>query len=732
MESLKDLSLFSEKRFWLIACVVITFIVVAPNINNDWVNWDDEKFVLNNELVDNISFENTKKIFLTLENNGGYTPIVVLSWSLDYSINGFNPHVFHATNVILHLVNVALVFLLIFLLFNRLELAVIVALLFGVHPMQLEAVAWITSRKDLLYGMFYLAGLITYLKFLKAEPDKRRKVYILCLLFFLGSLLSKGMAVTFPISLLILDFVNKRKDVRKMLQEKTPFFILSILIGLVAVAGQQKGGAVDEMQNISFLESFFVACYGLTVYVIKALVPYQLSSYHPYPYAPGQAIPAYIYSAVVPALAILVAVYYALKKNRSIAFGVLFFLTSIVLMLQFFPVGLAIVSERFSYIAYIGLFFLMAYGALKIADRFQLKHKTVYLFFGIYLIILASATYQRSDVWENSETLWSDVIKKYPDDFLSYCNRASYYVSNGEADKAIADFSSALTLNGQAFRTYNDRGNLYLQQGDFENAMIDFEKAVSLNPEFADAHINKGLVLMNVNQYDAAKANFDLAIKLESANPLAYYNRALLYLKINQPENALTDYSKAISLDENNFISLIGRADLYQRMGKTDLAKEDYEKCIEVNQEIAHSYFSLGNIYLNEQNLDKALDLFEQVVELDNRFAAAYINIGLVHLNRKNYPLALEALNHGLSIDPNNQMGYFNRGLVYNFMNDHPKAIADQTKCLFLDPNYAPAYYWRSLSYAKQHIREEALQDALKAKSLNYPVEDAYISSLGE
>ena len=652
MESLKDLSIFSEKRFWLIACVVITFFVVAPNINNEWVNWDDEKFVLNNELVDDLSFENTKKIFSTLENNGGYTPMVVLSWSLDYSINGFNPHVFHTTNVILHLINVALVFLFIFLLFNRIDLAVIVALLFGVHPMQLEAVAWITSRKDLLYGMFYLAGLITYLKFLKAEKEKRRKVFILCLLFFLGSLLSKGMAVTFPISLLIIDFLNKRKDIRRMLLEKAPFFILSILIGVIAVAGQQKGGAVDDLQNISFLESFFVACYGLTMYTIKAFVPFQLSSYHPYPYAPGQAIPSYIYSSVVPALAILIVVFYSLKKNRFIAFGALFFLTSIVLMLQFFPVGLAIISERFSYIAYIGLFFLMAYGGLKLADRFQVKRKTVYLIFGVYLVVLSSITYQRSDVWENSETLWSDVIKKYPDDFLSYCNRASHYITIGQPDKAISDFGSALTLNGQAFRTYNDRGNLYLQQGEFDKAMSDFEKAISLSPEFADAYINKGLVLMNVNQFDAAKANYDFASALEPLNPLAYYNRALLHLKINQPENALRDYSKAISLDENNFISLIGRADLYSRMGKVDLAKEDYEKCIEVNPEIAHSYFSLGNIYLNEQNFDKALHLFEQVVELDNRFAAAYINIGLVHLNRKDYTLALEALNHGLDIDP--------------------------------------------------------------------------------
>lgn len=337
MEEIKNHSIFTSQRFWIFLCVFITFGVMAPNINNGWVNWDDENFILNNPLVEHITSENVKKVFTTLENNGGYTPLVVLSWSLDYSADGFNAQVFHTTNILLHLINVSLVFILILSLTQRIELAVIVALLFGIHPMQLEAVAWITSRKDLLYGLFYLAGLITYLKYLKNENGHRRKLYLLCLLFFAGSLLSKGMAVTFPVTLLIIDQFMKRKNLRLLIIEKIPFLVLSIIVGLIAVSAQQQGGAIGEMENISFVDSFFVACYGLVVYVFKAIIPMNLSSYHPYPYALGESLPFYFYGALIPAIMVVIATYLAWKKKSFLSIWGFLFSSIIIIDTTVFP-----------------------------------------------------------------------------------------------------------------------------------------------------------------------------------------------------------------------------------------------------------------------------------------------------------------------------------------------------------------------------------------------------------
>ena len=714
----------------MIICVFVTLVVMAPNMNNDWVNWDDELFILDNPLVDELSSENVKAIFTTLENNGGYTPLVVLSWSLDYFADGYNAQVFHTTNVLLHLLNVCLVFLFIFSLSQRMELAVIVALLFGIHPMQLEAVAWITSRKDLLYGLFYLAGLITYLKYLGVEQEKRRKVYVLCLLFFLGSLLSKGMAVTFPVALLVIDFFKKRKDIKQIILEKVPFLVLSVVIGLIAVSGQQQGGAVDEMQNISFSDSFFVACYGLTMYSIKALIPFGLSSYHPYPYAPGEALPTYMYAALVPALLFVVGVWYAIKKNRFIAFGLLFFLVSIALMLQFFPVGLAIISERFSYIAYIGLFFLVAYAVLKLTDRYGLQRKIVYFGFAGYLAVLGTITFQRSDVWENSETLWSDVIEKYPDNFLAYANRGGYYFSKGELDQALTDYDTALVLHPNSFETLNDRGFLLMQMGDQERAMRDFDKAISINQEFVGAYINRGLIFMNANRYEEAMRDFDYSVQLDSLSSLAFYNRGQLLARVNRVDEALENYSEAIRLDERGTIAVVGRADLYVRLGKSDLAKADYEHCLEIDPDFAYAYFSLGRIYLNEQNLELALSKFERTVELDSTFAPAYINLGLIYLNQKNYPRALEVLNRGLALNPEEPMGYFNRGLVYNFMNNHTRALADLTECINRIPKYGSAYYWRSVVLHSLDRIPEAIVDAEKAERLNFALPEGYVESL--
>jgi len=597
MKEITHTSYYQSRRFWMLVCVLFTFIVMAPNLNSDWVNWDDELFVLNNPLVGELSSERIHQVFTTTSNNGGYTPLVVLSWSTDFAIDGFNASVFHRTNLLLHLLNVCLVFLVIHGISKRLEIAVIVALLFGVHPMQLEAVGWITARKDLLYGLFYLAGLLAYLMYLSANAKSRTKWYVLCLILFLGSLFSKGMAVTFPLALLTIDFIQKRDKIGKLVLEKAPFFALSIFFGLLALSGQQEIGAVDDIRNISFSDSFFVACYGLMTYTYKALLPVHLSSYHPYPYIPGEQIPSLLYASVIPAVLFLFATYFAIKRNRTIAFGMMFFLVCIVMMLQFFPVGLAIISERFTYIAYIGLFFLIAYGAVWLADRYEVKRKTTYTLIGGYIFVLGAITYQRTDVWKDSATLWSDVIEKYPDDFLPYVNRASYYMKNGQFDLAMNDYNQALHFNPKAEDTYGDRGYLFMQMGQLDSALYDLNTAIELNSEQPGIYINRGLVYMRMQRFKDAEKDFRKTIELDTNFALGYYNLGQLFM-------SASDFDRAV---------------------------ENYTRSIELDAQFAPAHVNLGLVRLNQKKYPEALTSLDKGIALDPEEPMGYFNRGLVH-----------------------------------------------------------------------------------------------------
>jgi tetratricopeptide (TPR) repeat protein len=730
MEQAHNTPFYFGKRFWMLVCLLVSFVVLSPNINNDWVNWDDETFVLENDLVGELSLANTAAIFKTVDGNGGYTPLVLLSWSLDHASDGYNPTVFHTTNVLLHLITVLLVFSFIFLLTGRIDVSVITALLFGIHPAQLEAVAWITARKDLLYGLFYLAGLVTYLKFLKPDESRKRRLYLVCLLFFVGALFSKGAAVTFPLSLLLIDFLKSRKEFKKLLMEKIPFLLLSVLFGVVAIVGQQQGGAIDEVQNISLLESFFVGCYGFVVYVIKAIVPYGLSSYHPYPYLPGQALPWYLYAAAIPAIASVILAFVYAKRRRKIAFGFLFFACSMVLVLQFLPVGLSIVSERFSYIGYIGLFFLVALGISQIATRFENYRVATYVGFALYLIGLGTLTFQRSDVWENSESLWTDVIYNYPNDFLAYGNRADYYISTGQTDLALADLNAALTRNNSSVQLHSDRGLIYLDNGALELALADFNTIVALDPTYANGYLNRGLIAMNMKRFESAIKDFDRCVALDPTNPFVYGNRGILQEMLGQPDKAIPEYSQAIMLDQGNAGLYFSRAVCYGRTGNTSLAKADYLSCIAIDPSRSEAHFTLGSFALRAQDFAQALVRFEQVIALNPNLAGAHINIGLIQLNLGQYDAALSALNRGISLDDKEPSAYLNRGVVYGFTGKHEAAIADFTTALSLAPDYADAYYWRSQSYKEVGNLEQALVDVLAAGALGYGVDQEYLNSL--
>jgi tetratricopeptide (TPR) repeat protein len=711
--------LLAKPSILALLVVLVSLAVMLPTVENGWVNWDDESFVLNNPLVTELSLKNVKEVFSRIDDNGGYTPLVLLSWSANYTIGGFDASGFHVTNLLLHLINIWLVFSLIFLLTGRTDISVITAILFGIHPTQLEPVAWITSRKDLLYAMFYLAGLLAYLKYLGAKSNGAKRWLLLCLVLFVCSLLSKGMAVTFPIVLLLIDYFKTCTNYLKAAVEKVPFILLSVLFGIIASVGQKEVGAIDGMQNISFIKSFFVASYGLMIYVFKAIAPFHLSAYHPYPFIPDQPIPWFVYASVVPSIGIALVALLSIKRNKKITFGILFFLCCIALVLQLFPVGIAIVAERFTYVANIGLFYLVGLGISSIVARYPNEKKYVFAAFSVYIIILAAITFNRTDVWQDSETLWTDVIEKYPNDFLAYNNRALYYASVGNNDLAILDYSSAIDHHGAFLQSFYDRGILYLKQGDLLNALSDFDNVLNLQKNNSNGYLNRGLINMNLDRPENALNDFNRCIELDPANPLAYFNRSIHFSKAGQNANAIKDLSKALEYDPNNFQFTLARAQALMNSGKSQFGISEYEKCISIEPTNAQPHFEVGTFFLNTRQLEMAAKAFTHCMQLDGNLTAAHTNLGLIYLNQDNFILAEEAFNRAIFLDPKNHITLFNRGLVFSRTNRHEKALTDFSASLLLVPDYAEAYYWRSVSHKALSNKEMALKDAQKAKDLN-------------
>jgi protein O-mannosyl-transferase len=262
-----------------ILCMGIVAAVYFISLFNGFTNWDDQGYVTGNELIKSLSFDNIKKIFVTPV-MGNYHPLTMLSYAVEYSIAGLSPFIYHLTNLLLHVLNTWLVYRVTRGLSANIVISFVTAVLFGIHPMHVESVAWISERKDVLYACFFLSSLIFYIRYVKGGG---RKMLFLSLFLFLLSLLSKGQAVSLTIVLFGVDFWLKRQWSLSLITEKIPFLLLSLAFGIAAIYVQHSFGYMQVIKLFSFTDRLFFACYALVLYLYKLILPVRLSCFYPFP-----------------------------------------------------------------------------------------------------------------------------------------------------------------------------------------------------------------------------------------------------------------------------------------------------------------------------------------------------------------------------------------------------------------------------------------------------------------
>ena len=558
----KTISKKYVKFLCLSAIFILTVIVFSSSINNEFLtNWDDQDYVTNNNDIKDLSYQNVKKIF-TSYYVANYQPVTMLSYGIEYKFFNLNPKTFHTTNLILHLLNIILVFQLIYLLTRKTGISAIAALFFAIHPMHVESVAWISERKDVLYSLFYLGALIAYIYYIK---NKKNKYLIYSLLLFIFSLLSKSMAVTMPVVLILFDYYYKRKFERKIIIEKIPFFILSVAFGIIAVLSQKSGGGIYEIPLFTSFDRIFIVSYAIIFYIVKMFLPFNLSALHYYPVKTNGLLPVEYYIATVIILLIIFLILKINKTNKlkkDLIFGLMFFLITISLVLQIIPVGRAITAERYTYIPYIGLFFIIGqYFTLinsKKNSRKAIKTKSyLYIVLIVYIIFFSYTTYNRNKVWKNGITLFSDVIKKYPSRSFAYWACAIAKAKAYNTYEAIDDYDKAIKLKPDYINAYVDRGNAKSDLKKYKQAINDYNKAIELDSNYLSAYLNRGVAKGILKNYKGAINDFNKIIKTDADNADAYYNLGISKLQINMKKQACEDLKKADELGSAHAAEII-------------------------------------------------------------------------------------------------------------------------------------------------------------------------------
>ncbi len=631
--------------------LVLTFITFIPSLNNDFTNWDDPDYVTENPHIIKMNGRSLNTIF-TEGIAANYHPLTMLSLAFNYQISELDAGSYHAVNLLLHLLCTFFVFLFIYHLNDRKPYgALFVAFLFGVHPMHVESVAWIAERKDVLYGMFFMAGLVTYVKYLKNKLNNKYLIYTLIL--FICSGLSKPTAVMFPIILLLVDFYHSRKWDTKAIVEKIPFFLFALFIGWKTYS-IQAGVAVGATEQYSLLQRISFASYGTIAYLWKMIVPINMSTFYPYPDIKN--LPIIFKVAPFLASALAAAVLWSTRKTKVFFFGFFFYLIINALTLQFLTVGRAIISDRYTYIPYVGIFFIFGYFLDKLIERKNEKPfdgyfniaKVALPVIGVAFMVLS---FMQTKVWKNSDTLWTNVKNIFPDDPTSYNNLGNYYYNTDKnAPKALEYLGKALSLDPRFYDAYISRGKIYRQTKKLDLAMADYSKAVAIKPNDASVYNNRGNV----------------------------------YFSMNRLDEAIKDYHKVLEIQPND----------------------------------SRSLGNLGAVYARQKNFPEALKYLDKAIMLNPGYVDAYVNRGVIYSQMKKHQQAIDNYTTHLKYRNDNSQAYFWRAQDYQKLGKNQNAINDYNNAIKLAPNAGAYYKSRGQLHAMMGNAAQANQDQQKAAQL--------------
>jgi Flp pilus assembly protein TadD len=542
--------------WWLAAILILTAVVYFRTIYNDFTFWDDPQQVRENTEIRALTFENIKIMFSRYYVNM-YQPLTTLSFAVEYRFFGLNSSVFHATNLVLHLVNVALVFFLVMKLSKRKEIALIAACLFGIHPMHVESVAWITERKDVLYALFYFSALIFYLR---SIDEGKRKYFWFAFLFFILSCFTKSAAVTLPLVVVLIDWYKQRKFDRQLIIDKIPFFALAFLFGIISILSQISMASGNTMGDVySIYQRPFLAIYAIVFYLSKFVAPIHLSALHMYLRTVEGNLPSFYYYSLIPFLILSVIIWRIKVFKKEILFGVGFYLAAIILNLHFIPVGSAIASERYAYIPYIGLYLIIGYVYCYAMDKNFMNLRSSRKFrFGIGLIIVCVFGYltmQRVGVWKDTITLFEDARTVDGETSLGNEMLASGYTYVAEADlaegniyKAIQGYSKAVICYSDFHRAWYSRGVAKARLGDAKGAVEDITQAISKNSLTPTYYNDRGNARIEIHDTTGAIEDYTKSVILDPKFAEGYANRARIYFLTGKQTECCRDLMKADSL----------------------------------------------------------------------------------------------------------------------------------------------------------------------------------------
>jgi len=758
----------------LFIVLIFTFLIYFQTTNFNFLAWDDNAQITNNKYVTTLSYENISHNL----HSERYTFLPLLTYSVLYQYFGSNPLCYHLLNILLQLLNIVLIYILLYRITDNTKLILASIVIFALHPLRVESVAWVSELKDLMFSFFSISGLIYYTYYLKSSKNKF--FFISFFLFVLASF-SKIQALAIPFTLFLFDYLFERKisflsilekvviiifillffqlkgkvilllfisyfiffkdkKINIIINKKLLIYFVSVLVLLVSIYlfyflfSNKIGLWVHNPQHIntfSIPERFLLASYSITFYLLNFLLPINLNAVHPYPIRDINGnLPFELYYYLFALLIVItISIFLIVKRNKVsklIFFGWFFFLINISLVLHFIPIqGRLVVADRYSYFAYFGLIIIFSETTLKF-----LKNYFNYFMIAVFAV-LSILTYNRCEAWKNTKTLFTDVISKNNKVAFAYQSLGTVYLSEQNIDSAMFCFNTAVNIDKCDASAYFNRAFAYDFIGKNDSAISDFNKVLTcdkLNLYTALVYTSLGESYKKIGNDTLALKYYNLAIKNDSSLSLAYNNRGSYFLNKNEFEKANSDLEKALKLDSFNYQAYNNYGWLLTNKTKYNDAINYYNKSLEINNNYSFTYNNKAYTEFLLNEINSALLDYNKAIKINPYFTQAYLNRGWALAFNKDYKSAIDDFNFVIKYDNKNQLAYNNRAHAYFSLGDYRKAFEEFKLCTVKFPDNPLS--WQNLGWYYMQVKDynNSILNFNKSISLDSNLVNSYLN----
>jgi tetratricopeptide (TPR) repeat protein len=697
---------------------VITIATFLPVLQDGFVNMDDDMYVYENPLIHSLSLHGIGW-FLSHRYFNAFIPLTLLSHAIDYRFWGLAPFGHHLTSLLLHGLNAALVFILCLFLVRcrpiddqartawqgdrtisgRADLLlgpVIGSLLFALHPLRAESVAWVADRKDLLCALFAIPATVAYMRYAEHRGRTRWvRWYIASLAAFALSLLAKSAVLTLPLLFFAIDGMMKRgTHWKRMLAEKLPFLFLSILAGVLAVASAPSGEVNYSVVHLSLAERILLPIYSTGFYLWKMLWPVALG--------PVYDVPSTTLLVGLSCAVVVVTLALLLLAVRRTAVPLLAWLGYIVLLLPTLvgiSSGIQPWGDRYTYLPMIPLC-VVAGSGFRLLLRFspasasELWRRRALIVGGMLLLMgFSMLSMRQARLWKDSDTLWMHAADVAPHNPSPPNGLGIACGSRRDYIRAVEYYRRAVELEPRFAEGYFNMGIAYESNREFGNAAASYANAVAVNSRYVNAYINWGSLFVNGRKVAEALALYDRALLVDPASADAHYHRGYALYLWGRYDEALLAFEETLRYNPYHAAALNNIGIILFGRGDQDGARQAWEQAVAVTPDNAEGFYNLGVLASARNDEDGAIVAFDRALKLKPDYVAAEMNLGIVYVGLGRIDEGIRHYQHALAVDSSYAPLYYNLGVAYYNRGDRQRSLSMFQKETLLDSSNAEAYF---------------------------------------